>query len=73
MYPVQIWGREPCKIATLVGSRSCRQVHARLQEVAGPDGDDGQGANGQGGEEVQQRRGKGRKQVRGSGLLWCGG
>ena len=61
----QIWGREPCKIATLVGSRSCRQVHARLQELAGPS--EGQDAEGQAAEEGQQRRGKGRKQARREG------
>ncbi len=65
----QVWGREPCKIATLVGSRTCRQVHERMQELAGPSGE--LGAEGQVGEEGQQRRGKGRKQVRGAVDLQC--
>lgn len=70
MSVLQVWGREPCKIATLLGSRSCLQVHYRMQRLS----EDRAGGCGTAEDleqqQQQQRRGRGgRKAVRSSRVL----
>lgn len=64
---IEVWGRHPCKVATLVGSRSCAQVADRMQQLGGEGGGAGAGGGGADGAQAAAgagRRGKGRKQVR---------
>jgi hypothetical protein len=57
---LQVWGRQPCKVAGLVGSRSCAAVHLRMQHLQG----DAAAEEGEDGEAAQlQRKGRGRKMV----------
>ena len=59
---LQVWGRQPCKVAGLVGSRSCAAVHVRMQHLQGDAADEGEDDEG----AQLQRKGRGRKMVGGA-------
>ncbi|KAL4427658.1 hypothetical protein ABPG75_001747 [Micractinium tetrahymenae] len=56
---LEVWGRQPCQVAVMVGTRTCRQVHQRMLELASSSGSAGEGQDRQ-----QPRRAKGRKMAK---------